>query len=213
MDVYKLPALDEPEVLDLKIGMFGKGGTGKSAIISLLARYYAVDAYDADPLEGLRTLLPAAKKYDGTGVTEPSLIEFPLLERGFRMAARDPDIKVVLVTTPHVHAVMATMGILETLHRYCPNEVKGLIINQGMKSLGEGIAEKLGLELLGAVPLEPKLDDHLIKREDIAGYEPSARMVKALGELAEKLDLKVRDGNGKGGKWSSFVEGVRLWRT
>lgn len=197
----------------MKIGFFGKGGSGKSVVISLLARYYVVDAYDANPLGGLRALFPAAKKYDGVEVGDPSLIEFPLLERGFRLVAKNPDVRVALITLPHVHAVKETVGILETLHRYCPNEVIGVIINQGAGSIGEVIADKLGLELLGTLPLEPKLDHHLVKTEGLAGYEPSTRMNRALGELAKNLDLKARVSKEKRRKLGSVFKRLKLWRT
>lgn len=197
----------------MKIGLFGKDGAGKSVVASLLATYYAVDAYDADPLEGLRNLLPRAREYDGAAVPEPSLIDFPFLERSFHLLARDPDVQVALVTTPHAHAVEAAKGVLETLRRYCPNEVKGVVLNQGARSLGEDIADKLDLDLLGALPLEPELDAYLIRSGIIAGYTPGAGMLKALGELAGNLGLEAREDAQKEKRLGSLLKGVWLWRT
>jgi CO dehydrogenase nickel-insertion accessory protein CooC1 len=187
----------------MKIGIVGKGGAGKTALISLLAKGYIFEAYDADPLGGLREMLPTAEEYEGAAV-EPSLIEFPLLERGFRLLSRDPEIKVVVVATPHPHAVRATRGILETLRRYCPNEVLGVVVNQSDEEKAEAAAERLGIKLLGFIPLDPGLDDHLAENEGLEGYKPGDRMAGAIAGVAENLGLKKKAGEKAEKGWLPF---------
>jgi CO dehydrogenase nickel-insertion accessory protein CooC1 len=187
----------------MKIGIVGKGGAGKTTLISLLAEGYTFEAYDADPLGGLREVLPPAKRYEGIAV-EPALIEFPLMEKGFRFLARDPEVKIVLVTTPHHHAVRTSMGVLETLERYCPNEVLGVVVNQSSREKAEEVAERLGLELLGSLPLHVGLDDHLVENETLAGYRPPRRVVRAIARVAENLGLEMKAGKKARKGWRLF---------
>lgn len=180
----------------MKIGIIGKGGAGKSTLIALLARDHVFSAYEADPLGGLRALLPCAEGYEGIA-SDPCLIEFPLLEQGFRQLAGDSGIKAVLVTTPHLHALEEAKGVLETLRRYCPNEVLGVVVTQSGRKTAERAPAKLDLKLLGSLPLERRLDDHLVKG-GIKEYRVSRRMEGALTSLASKLGLKRRSADKKG---------------
>jgi CO dehydrogenase nickel-insertion accessory protein CooC1 len=192
----------------MKIGITGKGGAGKSTLVVLLARDHVFSAYEADPLGGLRALHPGAEGYEGIAA-EPCLIEFPVLEQGFRQLAREPEIKVVLMTTPHLHALEEARGIIETLRKYCPNEVLGVVVNQSGRKTAEKVAARLNLKLLGFLPQEPRLDDCLVNG-DLREYRLSKRMKKALDALAANLGLKKRAEKKKG---FEFFGRLKKWAT
>lgn len=173
----------------MRLGFLGKDGVGKSTLAALIARDHALDAFDADPLEGLTEIYPKAKKYEGFA-TDPAVIDFALLERSFGLLARDPAIKVVVVATPHRHVVKASRGILETLSRYCPNEVMGIVVNMSDKKLAEKVSNELNLKLIGCIPLATKLDDHLLDK-DITGFS-DRQMRGSVAELSRQLGLQKR---------------------
>ena len=193
----------------MKIGIIGKGGAGKSTLIALLAREHEFNAYEADPLGGLRALYPGAEEYAGLAA-EPCLIEFPVLEKSFRQLSRYPEIRVVLVTLPHLHAIEEAKGIAETLRRYCPNEVLGVVINQSGRKTADRVASKLNLKLLGFLPQEHRLDDCLVEG-DLQGYRMSRRMERALNAIGSSLGLKKKASEKR--KGFSFLRRLRKWAT
>lgn len=193
----------------MKIGIIGKGGAGKSTLIALIAREHEFNAYEADPLGGLRALYPGAEEYTGLAA-EPCLIEFPVLERCFRQLSRDPEVQVVLVTLPHPHAIEEAKGLAETIRRYCPNEVLGVVVNQSGRKMAERAAAKLNQKLLGYLPQEHRLDDCLVEG-DLQGYRMSRRMERALDAIGSSLGLRKKAGRKR--KGFSFLGRLRKWAT
>ena len=179
----------------MKVAVVGKGGVGKSTLLALIHRVFACEIYDSGPAFDLEELCPQAKRYKSAAtVIEPALVEFCYAT--LRKLKNAPDFKVLIVTTPHVHALTATRKMVNTLNEDFANELLGIVVNQSTGELSEKISARLGVKLVGSLPLVPELDDHLIG-DTLATFKIPRELEEAVAEIGRFLRLRKRAGKEK----------------